>query len=80
MTMKRFFDGGGGFRPLPRDYTDAAYMTTLTDEQLSQIIQIGGASGVKPAMPSNQEISGDDLQSLIAFVRSLRAPGRLSRP
>jgi len=76
--------GAGGFKPPPRYHTDAAYksayMSTLTDEQLSQIIQIGGASGGKRAMPGNPHIRGDDLQSLVAFVRSLSAPGRPSRP
>jgi hypothetical protein len=53
--------GADGFKPPPRHHTDAAYINTLTDEQLSQIIQIGGASGGKLAMPSNSQIRADDL-------------------
>jgi mono/diheme cytochrome c family protein len=71
-------DGPGAavFKPPPRDHTDAAYMSTMTDAQLAQVIQIGGAMRGKPAMPSNPQIKGDDLQALVAYVRSLSAPGR----
>ena len=68
--------GAGAFKPPPRDHTDAAYMSTMTDEQLAQIITVGGSLRGKPAMPSNPQIKGDDLQSLVAFVRSLSTPGR----
>jgi mono/diheme cytochrome c family protein len=72
--------GAGAFKPPPRDHTDAAYMSTMTDEQLAQIITIGGSLRGKPAMPSNPQIRGDDLKSLVAFVRSLSQPGRPTRP
>ena len=72
--------GAAAFKPPPRDHTDAAYMSTMTDEQLAQVITIGGALRGKPAMPSNPQIKGDDLKSLVAFVRSLSRPGQASRP
>ena len=71
-------DGGKGdgpaskiFKPPPRDHTDAAYMGTITDEDMGKVIQMGGAIKGKPAMPSNPQIRGEELQALIAYVRSL---------
>ena len=59
------------FKPPPRDHTDATYMDTLTDEELSKTIQMGGALKGKPSMPSNPQIRGDDMTALVAYVRSL---------
>lgn len=71
-------DGGKGdgpagaiFKPPPRDHTDRAYMDTMTDEDLTKVIQMGGAVRGKPLMPSNPQIRGDDMTALVAFVRSL---------
>jgi mono/diheme cytochrome c family protein len=64
----------GVLKPPPRDHTDRAYMSTLTDEDMAKVIQIGGAIKNKPLMPGNPQIKGDDLQAVIAFVRSLSAP------
>jgi mono/diheme cytochrome c family protein len=59
------------FKPSPRDHTDAAYMTTLSDEDLSRIITIGGAVKGKPNMPGNPQLRGSELEGLVAYVRSL---------
>lgn len=66
-------DGPAGaiFKPPPRDHTDRAYMDTMTDDDLSKVITMGGAVRGKPLMPSNPQIRGDDLKGLVAFVRSL---------
>jgi mono/diheme cytochrome c family protein len=61
----------GVMKPAPRDHTDRAYMSTMTDEDLGKIIQFGGAMKGKPLMPSNPQIKGDDLAALVAFTRSL---------
>lgn len=61
------------FKPPPRDHTDAAYMDTITDDDMGKVIQMGGAIKGKPAMPSNPQIRGEELQALIAYVRSLRS-------
>jgi mono/diheme cytochrome c family protein len=58
-------------KPPPRDHTDRAYMSTLTDEDLGKVIQIGGVLKNKPLMPGNPQIKGTDLDALIAYVRSL---------
>jgi mono/diheme cytochrome c family protein len=63
--------GAGAFKPAPRDHTDRAYMDTLTDQNLGDVIQMGGAIKGKPLMPSNPQIRGTDLDALVAYVRSL---------
>ena len=65
----------GVMKPPPRDHTDRAYMSTLSDEELGKVIQMGGAMKGKPLMPSNPQIRGDDLAALVAFTRSLSAGG-----
>jgi len=63
----------GVLKPPPRDHTDRAYMSTLTNDDLAKVIQIGGAIKNKPLMPGNPQIRGADLDSLVAYVRSLSA-------
>lgn len=63
----------GVLKPAPRDHTDRAYMSTITDEDLVKIIQMGGAIKGKPLMPSNPQIRGADLEALVAYTRSLSA-------
>lgn len=61
----------GALKPPPRDHTDAAYMNTLTDKNLADIIVMGGAIKGKPLMPSHPQLRGPDLDALVAYVRSL---------
>ena len=61
----------GALKPPPRDHTDAAYMNTLTDKNLADVIVMGGAIKGKPLMPSHPQIKGADLDALVAHVRSL---------
>ena len=68
--------GAGVFKPPPRDHTDRAYMSALSDKDIGYIIRMGGAMRGKPLMPSNPQIGGDDLAALVAYVRSLSAPAR----
>lgn len=63
----------GALKPPPRDHTDAAYMKTLTDKNLADIIVMGGAIKGKPLMPSHPQLRGADLDALVAHVRSLSA-------
>jgi mono/diheme cytochrome c family protein len=64
----------GGFTPAPRDHTDRAYMSKLTDLDLAQTIQYGGAMKGKPMMPPSPQLRGDDLDAVVAYVRMLSAP------
>ena len=60
-------------KPPPRDHTDRAYMSTLTDEDLAKVIQIGGVLKNKPLMPGSPQLKGADLEAVVAYVRSLSA-------
>jgi mono/diheme cytochrome c family protein len=66
----------GVLKPPPRDHTDRAYMSTLTDEEIGKIIKMGGAIKGKPLMPSHPQFKDPQLQALVAYVRSLSAPKR----
>ncbi|MFZ9887389.1 MAG: c-type cytochrome, partial [Myxococcota bacterium] len=45
--------------PKPRDYTDAAWQASVTDEQLAKAIVEGGAAVGKSAlMPANPDLAG----------------------
>ena len=63
--------GAGVLKPPPRDHTDGSYMSTLSDQEIGDIIRIGGAIKGKPGMPSHPQINGNDLAALVAYVRSL---------
>ena len=65
--------GAGVLKPPPRDHTDAAYMSKLSDKEIADIIKMGGAIKGKPLMPSHPQFKEDDLQGLVAYVRSLSA-------
>ena len=65
----------GVMKPAPRDHTDRAYMSTLSDEDLAKVIQMGGAIKGKPLMPSNPDLRGADLAAIVAYTRSLSSGG-----
>jgi mono/diheme cytochrome c family protein len=65
--------GAGVLKPPPRDHTDRAYMSTLTDDDIKKVIQMGGAIKGKPLMPSSPQIKGEQLEALVAYIRSLSA-------
>jgi mono/diheme cytochrome c family protein len=66
--------GAGILKPPPRDHTDHAYMSTLSDKEIGDVIQMGGAMKGRPLMPSHPQIRDNDLKALVAFVRSLSEP------
>ena len=63
--------GAGALKPPPRDHTDYAYMSTLTDKNIADVIVMGGAIKGRPLMPSHPQLRGSDLDALVAYVRSL---------
>ena len=65
----------GVLKPPPRDHTDRAYMDTLSDTDLKKVIVMGGAIRGRPLMPSHPQLRGDDLDALVAYVRSLSRGG-----
>lgn len=66
--------GAGVLKPPPRDHTDRAYMSTLSDKEIGDIIRMGGAIKGMLQMPSHPQINGDNLAALVAYVRSLSEP------
>jgi mono/diheme cytochrome c family protein len=66
----------GVLKPPPRDHTDYAYMSTLTDEDMARTIKMGGAAKGKPLMPSHPHLKEGELKSVVAYVRSLSAPAQ----
>ena len=58
-----------GLVPTPRNFQDAAWQHSVSDEYIDQIVQYGGAAvGKSAAMPANP-----DLMSKPAVVAALRA-------
>jgi mono/diheme cytochrome c family protein len=59
--------------PRPRDLTDRAYMSTVSDAQLLTVIKHGGPSvGKSPAMMAFKDVlSDDDILALVAYLRTL---------
>jgi mono/diheme cytochrome c family protein len=68
--------GAGVLNPPPRDHTDYAYMSTLTDKEVADVIKMGGAIKGRPLMPSHPQITGTDMDSLVAFIRTLSEPNK----
>lgn len=71
-------DGKGGFAPDdghsngPRNFCDAAFQASRTDEQLKQVIRQG-----KGAMPAFGNLFSDaDLQGLVLKIRSFNPDGK----
>jgi mono/diheme cytochrome c family protein len=67
-------DGPGAIalNPKPRNYTDATWQKSVTDEQIRKTILYGGAAvGKSPAMPANPDLDGKpELDGLVAVVRN----------
>ena len=63
--------------PKPRDYTDAAWQASVTDEQIKTIIMEGGqAVGKSPTMPAMKTQLQGKPEVLDALVRLIRSFGK----
>jgi len=61
--------------PKPRDHTDGAYMNQLSDAHIGQAIKSGGAAvGKSPMMPAQTDLSPQQIEDVVAFVRTLAVP------
>ena len=63
-----------GLNPKPRDFSDPAWQTSVTDEHIEKIIVGGGtAVGKSPIMPANPDLEAkpDVVKALRATVRGL---------
>jgi len=64
--------GAAALNPKPRNYHDAAWQKTVTDEQIKKTIIYGGAAvGKSPIMPANPDLDGkpDVVEGLVRIVR-----------
>jgi cytochrome c553 len=64
---------GAALPKKPRNYTDAAWQKSITDEKLEAIIAEGGTKhGLDPLMPGAPDLAGDPgvIKALRAIVRS----------
>ena len=64
-----------GLTPKPRNFTDATWQGSVTDEHLEKIVLYGGAAvGKSPAMPPNPDLNGKEgvVKALRAHIRSLK--------
>jgi len=62
----------GTLNPRPRNYTDQAWQTSVTDEQLKQTILKGGAGvGKSPQMPGQPQLADhpEVLDELVQIIR-----------
>ena len=63
-----------GLMPKPRNFQDAAWQKSVSDEHIEQIVQYGGAAvGKSPAMPANPDLTSkpEVVAALRAHVRAL---------
>jgi len=61
--------------PKPRDHTDGAYMNQLSNEHVAKVIKNGGpAVGKSPIMPAQTDLDDQQIEDVIAFVRTLAVP------
>ncbi|MCH7926430.1 MAG: cytochrome c, partial [Candidatus Dadabacteria bacterium] len=60
-------------RPKPKNLTDSAYMISLNDQYLYDVINKGGAAvGKSPFMPGwGTTLSDEDIADIISYIRSL---------
>ena len=57
-------------QPKPRNYHDAAWQASVTDDQLKQTIQLGGQKvGKSPMMPGHPEYDQATLDGLVKIIR-----------
>jgi len=58
-------------QPKPRNYHDAKWQASVTDDVLKQTIQLGGQKmGKSPLMPGHPEYNDATLTGLVGIIRS----------
>ena len=66
--------GSAALEPKPRNFGDAAWQTSVSDEQLEKTILYGGAAvGKSPTMPGNPDLmtKPEVVRALVAHLRGL---------
>lgn len=57
--------------PKPADHTSKAVIGARTDEELHNIIKMGGGVVGKPTMPATPQFSDKDVADVIAYLRQI---------
>ncbi|MFZ5889477.1 MAG: c-type cytochrome [Myxococcota bacterium] len=68
--------GAAALDPKPRNFTDATWQAAATDEQIRNVIVLGGAGANKsPNMPGNPDLEGKPavVEELVKQVRAHRS-------
>ncbi|MBM4383511.1 MAG: cytochrome c [Deltaproteobacteria bacterium] len=68
--------GSAALNPKPRDFRDASWQDSVSDDHIANIVKFGGAAvGKSPTMPGNPDLMSkpEVVAALVAHVRSLRA-------
>lgn len=72
---------GDGFNaysldPKPRDLTDPGFASTRSDEELAEIVRIGGgAAGLSTGMPPwGRTLEPRQIRNLVVYIRTLARP------
>jgi mono/diheme cytochrome c family protein len=67
--------GAAALNPKPRNYTDVAWQTKVSDEDIKKTILYGGAAvGKSPQMPANPDLEGKpELDELVKTVRAFKS-------
>jgi mono/diheme cytochrome c family protein len=55
-----------------KDFTDAAYQATITDEKIAKALKEGVKDGDKTKMKAFPDLSADDVTALTAHVHSFK--------
>jgi len=66
--------GSAALDPKPRNFSDAAWQQSVTDEHIEKIVMYGGAAvGRSPTMPGNPDLMSkpEVVRALAAYVRGL---------
>jgi len=66
--------GAAGLSPSPRNFQDAEFQQSVSDEHIANIIQYGGAAvGKSPTMPGNPDLTSrpEVVSELVALIRRL---------
>lgn len=73
-TGKGDGEGSAALDPKPRDFTQAAWQESVTDEHLRKIVVYGGAAvGKSPTMPGNPDLDAKPavVDELVVYIRNL---------
>jgi cytochrome c oxidase cbb3-type subunit III len=63
-----------GLNPPPADFTKPTWQAGISDADMMRVIKDGGAAlGRSAVMPPNGDLNQQQIEALIAFVRSLKS-------